>query len=313
MIRASSKVIAAMAPLRILMCLVGFCLGTCQVSEVRATFSQSFDTASETERVAPHKSGRDPHQATLADEEIQRLQVEKQQSLDRLEKTASEIARIWKEKQAKKKAGSAQPGNSGMQSGPNGTQSDADTGKEAVSSDIAQSSDSPETRGAKEEPNSGNKTLGMESATSASETGIGSTPSSNDDQNAESISSISVSNVVDGPIDRLGLATSLFATKELRECLKILEAVNLRPLSVEDRQWHDYLAASCYRDLGNRSEAAGLYRSVLQRSSSTWISSAARWWLAHIDERAQLEQKLQDVQTTISNWRKEIDALKTAN
>lgn len=268
-----------------------------------------------------------------ADAAVLKLQAEKQDSIDRLEKTASEIARKWRARQAKlqelKERAAASKGD--------GTQSTVAAGtdsKDTISEQLAATPKVPDPDGKKpagtppeipdpsEQPGfdqipGGTSESPIEVTEDSDKTQIGvEEPGSerpSDESSEDSSHPLQTSSIVSGPIDRLALATSLFATNELRECLKILEAVDLRPLSLEDKQWHDYLQASCYRKLGNRSEAESLYRSVLKRSNTTWLSKAARWWLQHINDQAQLKLKQDQVQQTLANWRKEIDNLKSAH
>lgn len=314
--------------MRLMFCFIVFCTGATQVFGNPGTLLYGEENE---ERPAAQSNADDSRpNSVLSDEEVLKLQTEKQDSIDRLEKTASEIARLWKEKQARKaaetsksdppksKTGTADNKSSEQNSGIPTT---VDSGENAApnysgktdadpSESTGDSSPSPSKDGSSATPSLQGAADGSSSTQQADSPDLTQPKSESE---PKSIAATPATTVVDGPIDRLSLATSLFATKELRECLRILEAVNLRPLSVEDRQWHDYLAASCYRDLGNRSEAESMYRSVLKRSSSTWLSAAARWWLDHIDERADLEQKLEVVQTKIENWRKEVDVLKSAN
>lgn len=258
----------------------------------------------------------------LADKEVLKLQAEKRDSIDRLGKTAAEIARKWRERQSQKdasKGGQSPKVNLPVNSSDGSAAANEASGKpslqssgtlplEASSVEILEAPAAGDAMPADEnssESFNGAAEGSVDTGTELqSKTGMQSDPE---------IQVASVASIVDGPIDRLALATSLYATDQFRECLKILEAVELRPLSVEDRQWHDYLGASCHRKLGDRSEAEAGYRSVLQRSSSTWVSAAARWWLGHMDEITQLELKIQQVEVTIENWRKEIDVLKSAN
>lgn len=272
---------------------------------------------------AQFKGLDDAQVSKLSDKEVLKLQAEKRDSIDRLEKTAAEIARKWRARQAQDRAANGgQP-----QPQPPGPKIDgANESKNMTDSQVKNQTDQ-----SGQEPSGPNPLQPLDAAPSADSVGdsngnseMANTPDAGMESKNEnlpeadvqvdpSVRGASVSSVVNGPIDRLALGTSLYATDQFRECLKILEAVELRPLSVEDRQWHDYLAASCYRKLGDRSEAEDHYRSVLQRSTSTWVSTAARWWLEHTDEKSQLELKLEQVQTTVGNWRKEIDVLKSAN
>lgn len=264
-----------------------------------------------------------PEQGQVDDDHakaVLKLQAEKRDSMDRLEKNAAEIARKWREREAQKQASNG--GQSQKSDGPGsqaggGNANAKESAKEGVKEGVSKASEEPEGANPLQQFDSGEVNTPSTDAAAQTTNSVDTSASK-----TEAVPSVgadpvvrvaSVSGIVDGPIDRLALATSLYATNQLRECLKILEAVELRPLSVEDRQWHDYLVASCYRKLGNRSEAEDYYRSVLQRSSSTWVSTAARWWLGHIDETSQLKTKLEKVQTTVANWRKEIDVLKSAD
>ncbi|MEP3482282.1 MAG: CDC27 family protein [Fuerstiella sp.] len=264
-----------------------------------------------------------PEEAQADDDhakEVLKLQAEKRDSMDRLEKNAAEIARKWRARQAQEQASK-----SGQSKKPSGQEKQGSGTKTQTEPNANQGMGK-----ANSEPEGPNPLLdsGKAEANTAGADAIDNSTGSDDaaakkvEMKAEMKPSVmsdpavrvaSGTGFVDGPIDRLALATSLYATNQFRECLKILEAVELRPLSTEDRQWHDYLMASCYRKLGNRDEAEDYYRSVLQRSSSTWVSAAARWWLGHMDEKSQLQTKLEKVQITMENWRKEIDVLKSAN
>lgn len=308
-----------------------------------ASIAGSFPVVGQVDDADANASQKDhdhkEHTSQLSDKEVLKLQAEKRDSIDRLEKTAAEIARQWHARQARNQSQEGpSDGGQSRKSDPNpngqvggfsesgGTTNTVESSSGDQSSQVSlppnplESSDPSSDADSQPAMNPGGVGDGAvpeDSAVSTgSESGMDSLNESAGDAEGQADPSVSmapVSSVVDGPIDRLALATSLYATDQLRECLKILEAVELRPLSIEDRQWHDYLAASAYRKLGNLSEAESLYRSVLQRSSSTWVSKAARWWLDHVEEKAQLELKLEQVQTTIGNWRKEIDVLKSAN
>ena len=281
----------------------------------------------------PHRANRNRSKPRSVDDEALKLQAEKQDSINRLENTAAEIARQWnvRQAQARKRHGSQfqKPelpldGHSQEpKQTPNSMGANHQTEMRPPIPPVFESDEiywlppPPVTPDVPSPPDIPSPPEGQSSTTADANT-VATVPLEKDPSMANSmkdssVRTASVSSFVDGPIDRLALATSLYATNQFRECLKILEAVKLRPLSIEDRQWHDYLAASCYRKLGNRDEAEGHYRSVLQRSSSTWVSKAARWWLVHIDEKSDLEQKVEKVQTTVANWRKEIDVLKSAN
>lgn len=267
---------------------------------------------------AANQTNQSDAKEQAADKEVLKLQAEKQDSIDRLKNNAAEIARKWRARQAQ---GQRLQGDKSekFDSGPDKSMSSSGA------SDVEQQpspAKSDQTLPEESFPSVNQIPSGTDAVASemnATNTGADSmmSPAGSADQlnleNDPAVQAVSLPSIVDGPIDRLALATSLYATDQFRECLKILEAVELRPLSVEDRQWHDYLAASSYRKLGDQAEAEDHYRSVLQRSTSTWVSTAARWWLGHMDEITQLELKIQQVQNTIENWRKEIDVLKSPN
>ena len=260
-----------------------------------------------------------PEEAQVNDDHAQqvlKLQAEKRDSMDRLEKNAAAIARKWRARHAQEQVlneGELQK-SSDMKCQGSGSKISPEQSAKEVMDDVF--IELPPPRSLPESHSVESHTAGaqMMDKTSPSDDAAANQPAVKSSVMSDpAVRVASGTGFVDGPIDRLALATSLYATNQFRECLKILEAVELRPLSTEDRQWHDYLFASCYRKLGNRGDAEDYYRSVLQRSSSTWVSAAARWWLGHIDEKAQLKTKLARVQTTVENWRKEIDVLKSAN
>jgi tetratricopeptide (TPR) repeat protein len=118
---------------------------------------------------------------------------------------------------------------------------------------------------------------------------------------------------VDGPIDRMALATSLFATGSFGECLQILDAVDVEPLTKESKDWREYLAASCYRKLGKLQEAESRYRALLGHTEVSWLANATRWWLDHLNEQQKLREDLKQLDTTFHAWKVEIDALRTTN
>jgi len=128
-----------------------------------------------------------------------------------------------------------------------------------------------------------------------------------DDAEANAVSS------VDGPIDRMALASSLFATESYKECLSILKAVDQKSISTENRDWCDFLAASCYRKLNDLPEAESRYRSLLGRTEVSWLANATRWWLDHLNEQQKLRGDLRQLRTNFTAWQGEIDAIRDAD
>lgn len=120
-------------------------------------------------------------------------------------------------------------------------------------------------------------------------------------------------NPISGPIDRLALATSLFATKQYAACLKVLEALDKETLSAESRDWCLYMMACCLRKQGELGEAESGYRTIVNKSETRWLVEASRWWLSHLNEQQKLTADLTQVNTTLDTWQKEIHAIKSSN
>lgn len=118
---------------------------------------------------------------------------------------------------------------------------------------------------------------------------------------------------VEGPVDRLALSSSLFATESYKECLSILDAVDRKPLTKENRDWCDFLAAGCYRKLNNLPEAESRYRALLGKTEVSWLANATRWWLDHLNEQQKLRSDLQQLHTNFTAWQEEIDAFRNAD
>jgi hypothetical protein len=115
---------------------------------------------------------------------------------------------------------------------------------------------------------------------------------------------------VDGPVDRLSLATSLFGTGEYEVCLQLLELLDGQSLNQEDGRWAAYLGACCHRKLGNIPEAQKRFRQLVADKESGWTGELSRWWLDHLEERARLAADLTRLSETLSAWEKEIEQLR---
>lgn len=120
-------------------------------------------------------------------------------------------------------------------------------------------------------------------------------------------------NPISGPIDRLALATSLFATKQYAGCMKALDALDKETLSAESQDWCLYMSACCYRKQGELSEAESGYRTIVNKSETRWLVEASRWWLSHLNDQQKLTADLTQVNTTLDTWQKEIHAIKNSN
>lgn len=113
----------------------------------------------------------------------------------------------------------------------------------------------------------------------------------------------------DGPIDRLSLATSLFGAGEFEVCLQLLDLLDDRDLTPDDRRWAAYLRACCHRKLKRVQEAQKLYRQLVADNESGWTGDMSRWWLDHIEERSRLTADLTRLSETLSAWENEVEQL----
>lgn len=95
--------------------------------------------------------------------------------------------------------------------------------------------------------------------------------------------------LVEGPVDRLGLADNLFAMREFLMALEIYSQIDLTPLRPEDRQWIVYQIATIHRHLGRLGEAEQGYRKLAAETDATWLVLLSRWWLDHLQRRRTLE------------------------
>lgn len=114
--------------------------------------------------------------------------------------------------------------------------------------------------------------------------------------------------VVEGPIDRLSLADSLFASGETELALQIYNEVDAAPLAEEDRRWRDYQLAGCYRRLKDHAEAERRYRALAGLEDGGWYADQSRWWLDSLTARKKLETDLERVTQTIQAMEQQLNA-----
>jgi tetratricopeptide (TPR) repeat protein len=98
--------------------------------------------------------------------------------------------------------------------------------------------------------------------------------------------------VVEGPIDRIGLANNLYAVGEFRLAMEMYEHVEKQELSPEQQIWSEYQAANCLRRLGKNGEASNRYRRLAGMAEAGWLSDQSRWWLEVLEQVRQLEKSL---------------------
>lgn len=217
---------------------------------------------------------------------LKELQLQKEETLRELQSQAESILRSWKSGQPKPETSTPSP--------PVVDESSSETSTDASSSETSTNQEPvPSTPVVKPEESGGAKPIPKSPPTQADATSDTAAPKV----------------LVDGPIDRLALATSLYAIDQHPECLKVLNELSLSRVNSEDRNWAGYLKASCHRRLGNLPEAEKLYRELLRGDRSEWISRSAMWWLDHLSSMRQVEKECQTLKTTAKAWKEEIDEL----
>lgn len=117
--------------------------------------------------------------------------------------------------------------------------------------------------------------------------------------------------VVDGPIDRLGLANNLFAVGEYPLALEMYQETKGSELSTQQQFWVEYQTANCYRRLGNPAEASNRYRKLASQSEAGWLARQAHWWVEmlesiRIHEKALKFNSVQVCQKVIENVEAEV-------
>ncbi|GAB5440477.1 MAG: hypothetical protein Fues2KO_08260 [Fuerstiella sp.] len=100
--------------------------------------------------------------------------------------------------------------------------------------------------------------------------------------------------IIDGPVDRIGLADNLYAMGELQIALEMYQQVDLKQLPESEWYWVKYQIASCYRRLGQISDAQDQYRRLAGQKNAGWLATTARWWLDQMDARAALQKKVEE-------------------
>ena len=107
-------------------------------------------------------------------------------------------------------------------------------------------------------------------------------------------SSIIENIVVDGPIDRLGLANNLFATGQYPLALEMYQQTPAADLTAPQHFWVEYQTANCLRRLGNLTEATNRYRRLADHAEAGWLSEQAHWWVETLEEICSLQKTLAD-------------------
>lgn len=114
--------------------------------------------------------------------------------------------------------------------------------------------------------------------------------------------------LVDGPIDRLALADSLYGAGEIELALAMYREVDTRKFTTSERRWVDYQIAGCLRRLKAYAESIEKHRQLVGEDVDDWIAKSSRWWLDAIEERQGLEEELSTLQSDLVRVREMIDA-----
>ena len=117
------------------------------------------------------------------------------------------------------------------------------------------------------------------------------------------LESLKAAAIVDGPVDRIGLADNLYAMNETKIALEMYEKVDVKALPPSERYWVAYQRASCHRRLGQIPEAQELYRRLAGQQSAGWLAQTSRWWLDQIDTRQSLKEKLDTYDQVLQKFR----------
>ena len=105
--------------------------------------------------------------------------------------------------------------------------------------------------------------------------------------------------LVQGPVDRVGLADNLYALEELQIALEMYKQVELKELPAAERYWVTYQTASCLRRLKQIPEAQETYRRLAGRNDAGWLAKMSTWWLHRMDARKELELSLKNQQKVL--------------
>ncbi len=116
------------------------------------------------------------------------------------------------------------------------------------------------------------------------------TPPTETSANASLLESV----VVDGPIDRLGLANNLFAVGEYSLALEMYHQIKGSDFSSQQQFWVEYQIACCLRHLGNPAEASNRFRKLASQPEAGWLSQQAHRWVEHLEKMRILEKAMKE-------------------
>ena len=127
----------------------------------------------------------------------------------------------------------------------------------------------------------------------------------------ESNAAIRENMVVDGPIDRLGLANNLFAVGQYPLALEMYEQASAEILTSHQTFWVEYQTANCLRRLDKKAEASQRYRKLASEPEAGWLSQQAQWWVETLEKIRILESTLAD--HTIDQHRTSVEEIEAGS
>jgi tetratricopeptide (TPR) repeat protein len=109
--------------------------------------------------------------------------------------------------------------------------------------------------------------------------------------------------IIQGPIDRVGLADNLFALGEYLIALEMYSQIDAEKFPPAELVWIKYQSAGCLRRLHRIPEAQEQYRRLAAQHEVPWLATMSRWWLDRIDDRVAATDEL-------DRYRQLLDVLK---
>ena len=97
-------------------------------------------------------------------------------------------------------------------------------------------------------------------------------------------SAISDATVVEGPIDRLGLANNLYAVGDYLLALEMYEQADTVNMTAQQQIWTEYQIANCLRRIGKIAEASNRYRRLADQPEAGWLSEQSQWWVDVLEQ-----------------------------
>ena len=128
--------------------------------------------------------------------------------------------------------------------------------------------------------------------------------SNRDSEEADGPVEIPVEIATESEVDRLHLANSLFGSGEFGIALKTYQELFLSNHKSVDRDWVRYQIAACFRRLGNY-EAAEKHLRILASRPEAQLPQLARWWLDNIQQRRDIEARVNAARKAIQQLREE--------